>query len=260
MKMPLLILIWFILADVCVYAQQAPYEPLADYDLEKGTYSLLFLSVRNDTAYYIDRVESLLNLQKSWSFEEEAVVYPFACTDGYKVLLLDSQQVVDQFSIRLRCQSFTGVDNQSWHLLFSAPALIPGRQVLMTQDTLFQDLQLARAALEKIRSKKGVTWVLPPIWERFEGYFHFNVPNPNHSGKAPTTPWEEVTAKIERELKAAFPKSTFQLILHRYGYGKHYPTLGFKLTGQKELFDRFDLYPQSSRGWQPLALKLTYYK
>lgn len=259
MKGPVLILLWFMVTAMVANAQQNPYEPLAGYDLGKGTYSLLFLPLGNDSAYYLYEIKSLLNLQKSWRFQEEAVVYPFACNDGYEVSLLESGQVVDQYSIRLRCQAFYA-DHEAWHLSGFTPVLMPGVQRLSIRDTLFDDLQQARIALNELRSDQGVTWVEPPSWEHFEGFFHFNVPNPNHTGKSPFTPWERVEEQIVQEVTAAFPGTRFQLILHRYGYGKHYPTLGFKLMGRKELFKAFDLYPKSTWGWQPLKLKLTFYK
>ena len=110
-----------------------------------------------------------------------------------------------------------------------------------------------------LKRNEKVIYVQPPFWESYEGFFFFDVPNPNHSGKAPTVPREELKAQVRQELDMAYPEQPYTLELSRYGYGKHYPNVGFKLTAHKSFFDGFKLYPIGAWGWRTLPLKLTYY-
>lgn len=258
MKLSALILSLFLLSHVSFAQRAKSYEPLLGYDFKGGEYALLFIGAFDDTAFYVNAPESLIRLQKSWHFDQEAVTYPFACNDGFQVLLLDDDGPVEAFSIRLRCQAFVG-EEEWWHYPGISPVLIPEVQALMVKDTVFTSLQQARNALKTLQAENQVVYINPPAWERYEGFFHFNVPNPNHSGKAPTVPWQQLEDEVRQQIDLAYPEQPYQLELSRYGYGQYYPEVGFKLTAHKSYFDQFKLYPISDWGWRPLPLKLTYF-
>ena len=258
LKRGCIILVLSVIQAALVAQTKASFEPLAGYDFQTGAYALLFTPVRQDSAFYLTDVQSLSRLQYGWKFTEEAVTYPFACNDGFEILLLEDDIPVNAFSVRLRCEAFVS-GKEWWHFQGVYPAAITGIQPLAIKDTTYQSLQQAREALVALRQNGKVVYVQPPLWESYEGFFFFDVPNPNQSGKAPTVPWEELEAQVRQDLDMAYPEQPYTLELSRYGYGKHYPNVGFRLTAHKSFFDGFKLYPIGAWGWRPLPLKLTYY-
>ena len=61
-----------------------------------------------------------------WVFQEEAVQYPFACNDGYTVLLFKDKTVIDHFKIHLRCRAF--VHDKAWlHMETFSPAFLSAK-------------------------------------------------------------------------------------------------------------------------------------
>ena len=115
MKKLITLLFSLLLLHSSAYSQRAKsYQPLSGYDFHQGGYALLFVGAYEDTAFFINSVQSLNLLQKAWVLDEEAVTYPFACNDGFRVLLLHDDVAVDQFSIRLRCQAFVAA-GEWWH-------------------------------------------------------------------------------------------------------------------------------------------------
>lgn len=264
MSMRLWLLIFMLISWVTgVHAQREKgvFRPLEAYDFEDGGYEMVFLPelrYKVDSAYYTSDPQVLNRLKMSWQFEEEAMVYPFSCNDGFQVVLLRDNDILEQFEIRFRCQSFSA-SNRSYHYTGSGPGLIPGLNRVVTIDTTFHDLVEARTFLNVLKSDESLLFFLPVDWEEFEGMFYFNVPNPNHSGRAPTVAWKDVYDKVNSELEDLYATFSFKLQMASYGYGKHYPHVRFRLVCNKNLFDKFEYYPKTTAQWQPLKLKLRYF-
>jgi len=248
---------------ISVHAQQEKgvFRPLEAYDFEDGGYEMVFLPelrYRIDSAYYTSDLRVLNRLKVSWQFEEEATVYPFACNDGFKVVLLRGKDILKRFEIRFRCQSFSASD-RSYHYTGYGPGLIPGLNRAAAIDTTFHNLMEARTFLNVLKSDASLLFFIPVDWEEFEGMFYFNVPNPNYSGRAPTVAWNDVYDKVRAEIEGLYSTFSFKLQMASYGYGKHYPHVRFRLICNKNLFEKFKYYPKTTAHWQPLELKLKYF-
>ncbi len=238
------------------------YKPLERYDFDKGGYELIFLPYagRNgDTAFFTTDISVLNELKEGWEFDSEAVQYPFACNDGHDLLLLFNGFVQDQFSIRNRCQAFIDGDTY-WHLPEFSAALIPELLPVIRREKMYSAIDEARSVLRLAKTDSSVLFIEPADWESFEGYFFFQFPNPNKSGKAPFIPWENINADVQSQLDQEYLEVPFQMRMVSYGYGKNYPNIIFKVTANKDLFDNFKIFPIIESGWFPLKPKLIYYK
>lgn len=195
---------------------------------------------------------------RGYSFDREAVTYPFSCNDGYSVWVNKGLEIVSSYSVKYRCQAF--VDGDSWwHYDGLGSAVVLGElDTARIVEKTYSDLQEARSDLERLKLDNNLIGTDNPEWENHDGYFFFRYPNPNKSGRSPFTEWDVLTEKVIKELTKKHSDEQFIISLHSYGYGGNYPNVLFKVKAKESLYKAFRKYPITS-GWKDFEPILTTY-
>lgn len=240
------------------------FEPLKPYDFSEGDYSLIFIpeSRQGDekVAYYTDKEEVLNVCKKVWVFDHEAIVYPFGCLDGYDITLAQKGKSKAGFALRFRCQAFVS-GSDYWHVnVLKTVVLTSLMEKVYGVDTVYENLTEARGALAEARQNAKVVFIPDTDWERYDGYFFFSRPNPNFSGRAPYTEWEDVLKEVQEKIHDEYPDQNFDLTLASHGSGKHYPQITFRIHSKKAFFDQFKSYLVTNWGWREFKPKLSVWK
>lgn len=239
------------------------FEPLKNYDFSESGYALLFIpeSVTNagDTVYYTEQQELLQTYQDFWVFDKEAVSYPFACNDGFRIVLSENKEAQANYYLRMRCNAFVS-GSDYWHINSMAGlVLVSGMNVAVGSDSIYDDILAARRALIEARSNAEVVFIDETMWEHYDGYFFISLANPNVSGRAPFTDWNVLLKDITTKIRNHYPGYDFDIALASYGHGENYPRVTFRIHSQRLFFDQFNQYPVTEWGWRDLKPRLTLY-
>ncbi|MCE7996727.1 MAG: hypothetical protein HEP71_32505 [Roseivirga sp.] len=237
------------------------FEPLKHYNFSESGYALLLIPARirdeKDIVYYTEQQDVLQAYQEIWVFEKEAVTYPFACNDGFRIVLSKNKRTQANYYLRMRCSAFVS-GRDYWHVNKFA-SLIPtsDMRVAVQSDSIYDDLSTARRALEEARKNAEVVFIDEALWEHYDGYFFISLPNPNFSGRAPFTDWDALLKAVSLKIRSQYSNYVFDINLASYGHGKNYPRVTFRIHSQRGFFEQFDQYPVTEWGWQDLKPRLT---
>lgn len=260
--------LWIICIGILISSTlkaQEGFQPLSGHNFQEPGYTLLFFGLATelskDKVLYTTRFELLEAFNQEYTVNEDAVTYPFGCNDGYRVVLQKDKKVLTGFDIRYRCQALVDSSNRYWHYIALGSAVLSNRLDTASMEQItFENLEEARKQLKGILELPEVVGIENPDWQFYDGYFYFRVPNPNKSGRAPFTEWEDVKKKVRSDIRKKYLDERFELELTSYGWGASYPVLLFRLKCKRSLYATFDLYEKSSSGWKDYTPSLTVYK
>lgn len=235
------------------------YQPLKELNLESSEYTVLATFAESDKnslrdslrEWYIDDVPLLKELQTLWAFDEETPYY--ACGYHYSIQICKNGLEVDEFSVNLNCGTVVH-GGKSYKFDNNKLRYLIGKKIRrFKRDQHLMDIKEARAYVDSIQGNHALIYVPMPDWMKYEGTFEFTYNYPKGTEayfpelekkidkkKLPFST-DSVFARIEAEIQKTYPGEQF--ILH--DFGGSLTDILFRVTCNKSLEEKFDLYPIS---------------
>jgi len=257
----ILLHITFLFLTVSTFGQT---QLLKDYDFDSGGYYILGTFSESDKnslrdslrQFYTNDITELNKFKKDWTFKTPGKMY--ACGYHYNVFVCKQGQILESFSINLNCAE---IATDKGYFYFDSNLLrqFYGKLKLpYTEYYTFSSIQEAREFREKILKDTRLIMSPKPQWTEYEGSFRFTYKCPEAT-KDCLIESDKILESIESEITKKYLDEKFLLEI----VGESRLTLELKITCNKSLSDRFDLYYRDKEGyfgkWDPFDLTLKTY-
>lgn len=224
-----------------------------DYDFDKGGYSLVIQPVKHsqwDTNFtFTDDINILNMFKKEYIVTKEAVVYPFACFDDYRILVCKNGSISTSYVVSRNCNS---IGNYAFNFFFTPNGMIKR----VSRFNKFNDRQEGIKYYNQVVVEEELIFVEEPDWLEYEGGFNFSYNSKEYDD-------DKIKLDLTKKISKIYPDEKFEISGVQSLSGSSETGIDYfvYVNCNKKLYDNFKLYRIGDNGWTAFPLILnTYWK